>query len=58
MGSDGALDTDISERKALGWMITALSDESSVMDAFHETIEGGTNGNRLPRLTHMIVKLR
>ena len=56
MGSDGALDTDISERKALGWMITALSDESSVIDALYETIEGGMDGDHFPRLTYVIVR--
>ena len=56
MGSDGALDADISERKALGWMITALFDESLVIDALYETIEGRTDGDRFPRLTYMIVR--
>ena len=37
MGSDGPLDTDISERKALGWMITVLTDELWVIDALYET---------------------
>lgn len=31
MGPDGPLDTDVSERKALGWMITTLSGESTVI---------------------------
>ena len=56
MGSDGALDTYISERKALGWMNAALSDESSVIGAFHETIESGTDRDRSPGLTYMIVR--
>ena len=57
MGSDGALDTDISKRKALGWMITMLSDGLSVITPLYEIIEGGTNGDHCPRLTHMNVKM-
>lgn len=38
MGPDGPLDTDISERKALGWMISALFDEVWIIDVFYETI--------------------
>lgn len=58
MGSDGALDTDISERKALGGIITISSDELSVITPSYETIKGGTDGAHFPPLTHMIVKLR
>ena len=36
MGSDGALDTHISERKALGWIVTILSDELSIIDPLCE----------------------
>ena len=55
MVSDGALDTDVSERKALGWMITALSDGQLVIDALYETIEGRTDGEYSLGLTYMII---
>ena len=58
MGSDGALDTDISKRKALGWVITILSDELSVIYPLSETIEDGTDGDHSLRLTHVIIKMR
>ena len=58
MGSDGALDTDISKRKALGWVITILSDELSVIYPLSETIEDGTDEDHSLRLTHVIIKMR